>query len=110
MDIKNSPDKYATTCGLNELDFSKIKESINFLLGGKIDFEFRTTIVKEFHTAEDTQKIATLISGADRYFLQNFVDSGNLIGENLHAVSKDELEKMANIAKPFIKNVEIRGI
>ena len=110
MDIKNSPEKYAYTSGLSEFDFSKEKESIDFLLEGKVDFEFRTTVVKEFHNIEDFTEIGKLINGAPRYFLQNFVDSGNLIGENLHPVSKQELEKMREKISPFIKNVEIRGI
>ena len=110
MDIKNSPEKYALTSGLSEIDIGSIKTSVNFLLSGNVDFEFRTTVVKEFHTIEDIEKIGKFINGAPRYYLQNFVDSGNLIGENLHPVSKEELAKMKEIVSPFIKNVEIRGI
>ena len=80
------------------------------MLEGNVDFEFRSTVVKEFHNIEDFTEIGKLINGAPRYFLQNFVDSGNLIGENLHPVSKQELEKMREKISPFIKNVEIRGI
>ncbi|MCQ2454876.1 MAG: anaerobic ribonucleoside-triphosphate reductase activating protein [Clostridia bacterium] len=110
MDIKNSPSKYAITSGLKEFDFSCIKESIDFLLEGNVDFEFRTTVVKEFHQIDDFAEIGKLISGAPKYFLQNFVDSGNLIGENLHSVPKEEIEKAKEILSSFIKNVEIRGL
>ncbi len=110
MDIKNSPEKYAATSGLDVFDFSKVKESIDFLLNCNIEYEFRTTVVKEFHTAEDFKKIGKIIKGSHKYFLQNFVDSGNLIGDNLHAYNKEDLERFKEILAPFIENVEIRGI
>ncbi len=109
MDIKNSPEKYAQTVGIKNFDFSSVKESIEFLLSGKVDFEFRTTVVKQFHTAEDIEKIARVIEGAPRYFLQSFEDSGNLIGENMEPCSKEETEEMKRVAEKYVKNVEIRG-
>jgi len=110
MDIKNSFDKYGETVGITDFDCSNIKESIDFLLQGNVDFEFRTTVVKEFHTVEDIAEISKMLNGAPKYYLQNFVDSGNLIGENLHSVSKETLTKMRDGARKFINNVEIRGI
>lgn len=110
MDIKNSEDKYKQTVDIKDFDYARIKKSIEFLKSGVVDYEFRTTIVKEYHTIDDIEKIGNTISGAKRYFLQNFVDSGNLIGSNLHAVSKEELIKFKEKAVSFIQNVEIRGI
>ncbi len=110
MDIKNSPEKYAMTSGLEYLDFSKIKESIDFLIEGNVDYEFRTTVVSEFHNVNDFSEIGNIIKGAKKYFLQNFVDSGNLIGENLHPVSKDSLTEIEEKIGQFIENVKIRGI
>lgn len=110
MDIKNSPEKYAETVGVPDFDITPVKESVNILLEGKTDYEFRTTVVREFHTVESTEKAAEWIKGAKRYFLQAFKDSGNLIGKNMSGVSKEEMEKMANAAKKYIKNVQLRGI
>ena len=109
MDIKNSLQKYAETSGCENLDLSKIEESIDFLLSGKIDYEFRTTVVREFHTVDDIKKISERISGAEKYFLQCFVDSGNLIGNDLHPVDDDTINCMKKIAENKIKFVEIRG-
>ncbi len=109
MDIKNSFEKYEKTAGWKKEDLSKISESIDFLINGDIDYEFRTTVVKEFHTTEDIEKIAEKIKGAKKYFLQNFIDSGNVIEENLHPVSKEELQKMKEIAQKTIENAMIRG-
>ncbi|MBQ5677721.1 MAG: anaerobic ribonucleoside-triphosphate reductase activating protein [Clostridia bacterium] len=110
MDIKNSKAKYKETAGINNLDLSKIEESVDFLINGNMDFEFRTTIVSEFHTVEDIQDIVVWIRGAHKYFLQNFVDSGDLIGQDLNPVTLDTLRVMREKATEIIPNVELRGI
>lgn len=109
MDIKNSLAKYPMTSGCENLDVNLVEESIDFLLGGDLDFEFRTTVVKELHTVSDIQDIGVRIKGAEKYFLQNFVDSGQIIGENLSPVDQNTLEKMRLAAAEFVKTVEIRG-
>ena len=109
MDIKNSIAKYPQTSGCEKLDTNIIEESIDFLLSGKIDFEFRTTVVRELHTISDIQDIGVRIKGAPKYFLQNFVDSGHIIGENLSPVDEETLEKMRLAALKSVKSAEIRG-
>jgi len=109
MDIKNCPEKYPLTVGIENFDISNVLESINFLLEGNVDYEFRTTVVKELHTAEDISKIAQLIKGAPRYFIQNFVDSGNIIKDGLHGFENDELEVLKNAAQQYIVDTNIRG-
>ncbi|MBQ8869037.1 MAG: anaerobic ribonucleoside-triphosphate reductase activating protein [Oscillospiraceae bacterium] len=113
MDIKNCPEKYPLTCGVqgpfNEF-FVPFKESIDILLKGKVDYEFRTTIVNELHSLDDIAKAGEAIKGADRWFLQCFKDSGDLIGEELSAPSKEILDKMKALALTFVKKCEIRGV
>ena len=110
MDIKNRREKYAETVGLKNLDLSKIEESVEFLKSGAVDYEFRTTVVKQFHTVEDIRAAAEWISGAKRYFLQNFVDSGELICEEVCGVDKETMLKMKSAAADFVPQTEIRGI
>lgn len=110
MDVKNSPSKYALTAGSSESVVEKVDESIKFLLSGAIPYEFRTTVVKEFHTPTDFEEIGKWIEGADAYYLQAFVDSGDLIGTSLNALPKMEMEQCMNFVRPFVKKVEIRGI
>ncbi len=110
MDIKNSKELYAETAGLSFFDIEPIEESVDFLLKGNVDYEFRTTVVNGFHTVESIEAAAKWISGAPRYFLQNFIDSGCLIGEGITGVSKDEMLKMKNAAARFVPNTELRGI
>lgn len=110
MDVKNSREKYGETVGLPDFDISAVSESVDFLLSGACDYEFRTTVVEELHAVEDIENLAKWIRGAKRYFLQNFVDSGNLIGENLSAPSLEKLEAMRKIAEKYIDIVCIRGV
>lgn len=110
MDIKNCREKYAETIGLNSYDLSKIEESVEFLKSGTVDYEFRTTVVNEFHTVEDIRKAAEWIKGAKRYFLQNFVDSGNLIDGSVTGVGKQTMLDMQKAAADFVSQTEIRGI
>ncbi len=110
MDIKNCREKYAQTVGLKSLDLSKIEESVDFLKSGAVDYEFRTTVVKEFHTVEDIRNTAEWIKGARRYFLQNFVDSGNLIDSNVSGAERSVMLEMQMAAADFVPKTEIRGI
>ena len=75
-----------------------------------MDYEFRTTLVRELHTAEDLDAIAAWLEGAPRYFLQNFVDSGNLIGRGYHGFTAEELQALAERVRPFFGAVELRGV
>lgn len=110
MDIKNCKEKYAETVGLKSYDLSKIEESVDFLKTNAVDYEFRTTVVKEFHTVEDIRKAAEWIKGAKRYFIQNFVDSGNLIDGSVSGVDKSIMLEMRKTAAEFVPQTQIRGI
>ena len=110
MDIKNSKAKYGMTVGAEDFDIAPVEKSVDFLLQGKVDYEFRTTVVKNFHTPDDIQDIVVWIKGAHKYFLQNFVDSGDLIEAGLSPVSVDMLKEMKKKATEFVPCVEIRGI
>lgn len=109
MDIKNSPEKYSLTCGC-DVDIDAIKESVNIIIESGIDHEFRTTTVREYHTAEDFQSIAKWIKGDSKYFLQHFEDSGNLIGENLSPFTKEEMLSFVDNIKGLLPKATIRGV
>lgn len=115
MDVKNSPENYALTCGLENIDFQKIKESIDFLKSGKIDFEFRTTAVNGIHTKDDFLQIAKLLQGNEKYFIQNYMDSGDVLASrdtkkiNFSSFSDNQINEFISIVKPFVPNVKARG-
>ena len=109
MDIKNSPGKYDSTCG-TAVDMAAVERSKNLLLQGRVDYEFRTTVVKPLHLLEDFEAMGQWIKGAKRWFLQQFVDSGGLISGGLEAHSKDFLLSAKTVAERYAQYVDIRGI
>lgn len=104
MDFKNSFSKYAKTVGLGNVNLDNIKRSIEILKEGKVDYEFRTTIIKEFHDIEDIKEIQKEI-GNSKYYLQNFEDNENVVYEGLHGF---EVEELKNLKKLF-PDLIIRG-
>ncbi len=108
MDIKNSFEKYEQTCGTSEVEISDIKRSIDFLLQGTVDYEFRTTVVDGEHTTDDIKSICEAIKGAKKYFLQNFVDSGDTISSGLSSVSTETIQQMCAISTNFVENCSVR--
>lgn len=109
MDIKNSKEKYAATVGVPDFDLTPVEESVRLLLEGNTDFEFRTTVVRELHTAQDLKSIGQWIRGAKRYFLQNFEDSGNLITAGFHGFSEEEIRVLSRRAEPYVEYIGVRG-
>ena len=109
MDIKNSLDKYGLTIGIPDFDTKPIEESIAFLKEGHVPYEFRTTIVDEFHTEEDMEAIGKLIAGSPRYYLQLYIDSENCIERGFHSVSEAKAHRFVEILKPLVPNVKLRG-
>ncbi len=109
MDIKNCKEKYPLTSGVENIDISLIEQSVDFLLADNIDYEFRTTVVKDYHNPEDILKIGEWIKGAKRYYLQAFVDSGDLICEGLSSYDKISMQNLLNMIKPRIPSTKIRG-
>ena len=110
VDIKNCPEKYPMTIGLETYDISEIKKTRDYLLENHVDYEFRTTVVEQFHDVDDIKKIGEFIKGAKRYFLQNFEDHGSCIQEGLSGVGLETLLKMKEVVEPFVQEIEIRGI
>lgn len=110
MDIKNSPERYAQTTGRPGLDLSPLKESIALLLSGPIDYEFRTTVVAEFHDRASFSAIGPMIRGAKRYYLQKFTDRDTVMYAGLHAPSKEDLLGYLETVRPFVNDVQLRGV
>ena len=108
MDIKNIFNKYNITAG-KKINLDNIKKSIEILKASKIDYEFRTTIIKEMHSLDDIVSICKLVGNA-KYYLQNFEDSENVIDHSLHGFSREELLFIDKYLKDVFPNVEIRAL
>lgn len=114
MDIKASPENYAKFCGVDDanLHFDVLTETKNFLLEGRVPYEFRTTVVGGLHTEKDFEGIARFTRGAEKYFLQCYKDSGNILDKEagFREPKVDELIKYRDIVAPFVGHAEIRGV
>ena len=110
VDIKNSKESYAKTIGLEKFDVSCIEKSVELLRSSDVTHEFRTTLVRELHTVEDMRKIGEWLRGTERYFLQAFKLSDNVLDKTLTGFEKNELEEMLLAVKEYIPNAKLRGI
>jgi len=110
MDLKNTFEKYAKTVGIDGFDVSLIRRSIELIQKSGVAYEFRTTVVSPLHEAGDFETIAKQVEGTEKYFLQSFVDSGELLnGDGLSEMPKAELEKALEGAQKIIPQAKIRG-
>lgn len=110
MDIKNCREKYAQTSGLDSIDLAKVEKSVEILLQGRVEYEFRTTVVRELHTVEDMARIGEWIKGAKRYYIQSFVDSGDIISEGLNSLDTQGLKALLDSVLPYVPTASLRGV
>lgn len=111
MDIKSSKEGYSKATGVADLDIAPYEATVDLLVNSGIEYEFRTTAVKELVSVKDFIDIGLWLNGADKYFLQGYKDSGDLIaGDGLTGYTRAELEPIAGNLKAYFKKIEIRGL
>ena len=125
MDVKNSIEKYAETSGLNsiltepegnrthssqnaEAMLQGVKKSAEILMQGRVDFEFRTTLVKELHTESDIEKIGIWLQGDEKFFLQTYREEGDQIVGGFTPFTPEETRAFLDLLEKYIPNAEIR--
>ncbi|MCR5107712.1 MAG: anaerobic ribonucleoside-triphosphate reductase activating protein [Lachnospiraceae bacterium] len=110
MDIKSSLAGYTKVCGVSQINDEAIKRSISVLKNSPIPFEFRTTVIKEYHNREVFDEIGKLISGAKDYYLQPFTDSENVTDHSLSSYTKEELLEFVKQLEKYNIKTSLRGI
>ena len=110
MDIKSGYSNYAKVSSVPNLDIKHIKESIFLIEDSGIDYEFRTTVVKELHCQQDFFEISEMISPKSPYFIQSFKDNENILIPGLSCCDKETLEYFLSITKKKIVKAALRGI
>lgn len=110
MDVKNAPNAYAKTTGIENINMDPIQKSVSYLMENHVPYEFRCTIVKELHSKENMHEMGKWIQNARVIYLQNFEDSDHVIQKGLHAHDENTLKEFAEILKQYVEKVEIRGI
>ncbi len=114
MDYKNCREKYSATAGVPEsvgrILYENTLLSKAFIKQSGVDHEYRTTIVKELHTVDDVRRMAQELEGEEKYFLQSFTDSGDILTEGCSPCSKEELDEMLAAAREYIPGAQLRGV
>lgn len=109
MDIKNSLDAYAKTIGVPNYNTSNVEQSVKIIMSSDIDYEFRTTVVKQYHDDINFIAIGNWLNGAKKYVLQSFQDGEDLISSGLGNHTNDKMRHFCTLLTPFIDKVLIRG-
>ena len=126
MDVKNAPARYAETVGIPYFDIAPVHESVNLLKEKRVPCEFRTTVVRELHTAEDLREIARWLAephgspasasrpykGDAPWFLQSFIDAEGVLGGTgrFRAWPPQDLRKILPELQRTLPRTELRGV
>lgn len=109
MDIKNDKASYGDIIGVKNFNTSKVEQTVEFFLSGSVDYEFRTTLIKEYHSLENIKLIGKWLNGAKKYFLQKFRNSENCICQNLNEIDKETAIEYQKILCELIPQTKLRG-
>lgn len=109
MDVKSGKKGYPLLSGVEEPPMGNICRSVEYLLGGAVECEFRTTLVYELHDESDITEMRDWLAGAKRMFLQKFVSCEGCLVQGLHSVEKPRAEEYAEILREKIESVVLRG-
>ena len=109
MDIKSSPDGYAAATG-TDADVSAVKDSLSILRDSGIPYELRTTAVRGIHTEADFDALGRWIGEVPAYFIQRFVDSGQLLGSGCDAFTPEEMEHLLTTVRVYTPSAQLRGV
>ena len=109
MDIKSSPDGYAAATG-TDADVSAVTDSLSLLRQSGIPYELRTTAVRGIHTVADFAAIGEWLGDVPAYFIQRFVDSGQLLGSGFDAFTPEEMERLLATVRVHVPSAQLRGV
>ena len=109
MDVKSSPAGYGRCAGVPGTILAQVRESVSLLEQSGVPHEFRTTAVKGLHSPADFEAIGAWLAGTDRYFIQSYADSGDILEPGMEAFSSAELEELLAAVRPYIPHAALRG-
>lgn len=110
MDVKDDFKSYGKTSGIEMINIENIKKSIEIIEKSKIDYEFRTTVVKELHDYSHLDRICKYIGKDAKYYIQNYRDCETVLNRGLTGFSESELLDIEKKLKVTYPNVMVRGI
>ena len=110
MDIKAGRDNYPAVTGTVRPGLAAVEESVELLKACGVEHEFRTTVVRELHSEADFADIGRWLRGEERYFLQAFKDSGDLVSGSCSPCTREEMERFLSVVRESIPGAELRGM
>lgn len=111
MDLKNQLSKYPKTVGLDLVDSRSIEASLNIIKASCIPYEFRTTLMKDFHTPDDVMAMGALLAGSKRLVLQQYTYSDKqLVKKQFQAYTLEEMQMLKKTLWAYdISHIQLRG-
>ena len=109
IDIKNDKENYASIIGFDKYDTSKVEQTVDYLISNDLDYEFRTTLINEFHKEDNIKRIGEWIKGAKKYFMQKFKPGENCISGGLTEVKEEKAKEFLAVISPFVQSTKLRG-
>jgi len=112
VDVKTSPEKYPALTA-KDVSFNEVLSTLEILKNSAIDYEIRTTCVPGFAEIDDIRKIGESVVRVKKYYLQQFVNSNNLIDSGVKMLTPypvNHLKELKIEAEKFSDFCSIRGI
>jgi len=107
LDVKTSLEKYGR---LGARDTTAFLRSVEILKNGKVEYEFRATVVPGFVDEEDITKMGEIVEGGKRFAFQQFVP-GDTLDKTFNMVkpyTADVVASFADIMKKYVTEVVLR--
>jgi len=101
LDVKTSLEKYPR---LGAVNTAELLRTIEILKNGRIEYEFRATVVPGFLDEEDIPKIGEIVKGGRRFAFQQFVP-GNTLEKSFSEVKPYSNEVIAHFGQAMKKYV-----
>ena len=110
MDVKGPLESYDRWCGVS-VDKRAIRESIDFILEGHVEYEFRMTLVPFLHKEHDVYRVAEEIMPARRFFIQDFVprDTLNPKYAGIRPFPPEKMKSIRDAVRTILEDAPIRS-
>ncbi len=110
MDVKGPLEAYDRWCG-TKVDKQAIRESIDFILLGRIQYEFRMTFVPFLHRDQDAYQVAEEIRPARNFSLQQFIPRGTINPKyaSIRPFSTEKMKSLREAVDAILEHAPIRN-
>ncbi len=108
MDIKFPLDRYVELAG-RHVGPERYRRSIALIRASGVQYEFRTTVIRDWHTPTIMQSITREIPDAPHYAIQNFRSEKTLDPDFVGgSFTRDQMHTLAAAAEHYVRRCEVR--